>query len=578
MAVAYKGFQLWVVDAATLENIAYLRDFEYTITSSTTDFKGWTSRTTLEQSRERLSAAGIDVLQIISITTRGGAANDEGDALRSLIPATVSLEPFTGYANQRLKTVNPDSGYYAISGVIDSSSLVPIGSWSFYNDTGTLMGQGYFIFRERNQCGFSCITDFDGTVPNSGNLRMPSIAHNSNGYLVANVGAQSLNLTPQMALWFNSIGPLVPPPPPDTDPYAPGGYSDHTGGGGGFDSTSDPVDFPPLPTLSAIGTGFVTLYVPTAVQIQNLAQYMWNADLATLDFWKKIVADPIDLILGLNIVPVLAPVAGQRSVNVGFIDTGVSMNYTNSQYVEVDCGSIQVPEYWGAYLDYSPYTRIEIYLPYCGYHAIDADEVVGKTVHVKYHVDIISGSLVAYVKCDNSVLYEFAGSCASSIPVTSSQYGDQVVAAATLFAQVVSLPAAGMAASAGAAGAAKAMQAAGENPDNYRKNIEAANVADQWADAASTITKMKPNIARSGVIGGMAGQLSIQKPYLVITRPRQSLPAGQNRYKGYPSNITSKLGDLSGFTEVSNIHLENIPCTLDEQSEIDQFLKTGVII
>lgn len=362
------------------------------------------------------------------------------------------------------------------------------------------------------------------------------------------------------------------------DPYADGGESGTGGGTGNFDGTSDSIDIPGLPTLSAIGTGFVTLYTPTVAQLHNLANYMWNADVTTLDFWKKIVADPIDLILGLNIVPVESTIAGTKSVNVGFIDTGIAMNYTNSQYVEVDCGSINVNEYWGAYLDYSPYTRAEIYLPYCGYHAIDADEIMGKTVTVKYHVDILSGACTAFVKCGQSVLYQFSGSCASAIPVTSSQYGDQVIAAATLAAQLASLPAMGAGAAASAAGAAGAMEAIGETESSYGHMLEARNIGTAIADAASTVTKMKPNIARSGAIGNMAGQLAIQTPYIILSRPRQCLPAYQNTYKGYPANITSTLGSLSGFTVVDSIHLENIPCTLDEQNEIDKFLKTGVII
>ena len=89
---------------------------------------------------------------------------------------------------------------------------------------------------------------------------------------------------------------------------------------------------------------------------------------------------------------------------------------------------------------------------------------------------------------------------------------------------------------------------------------------------------MKPRIQRSGSIGGAAGLMSIQKPYFILTRPRQALPENQNKYTGYPSFITSKLGDLTGMTYVYEIHLEGIPCTTEEQNEIENLLKSGVIL
>ena len=88
---------------------------------------------------------------------------------------------------------------------------------------------------------------------------------------------------------------------------------------------------------------------------------------------------------------------------------------------------------------------------------------------------------------------------------------------------------------------------------------------------------MKPTVEKSGAMGGTGGMLGVQTPYMILTRPRQALPRDQNKFIGYPSFITVRLGDLSGYTEIDSIHLENVPATESELSEIESLLKSGVI-
>ena len=96
--------------------------------------------------------------------------------------------------------------------------------------------------------------------------------------------------------------------------------------------------------------------------------------------------------------------------------------------------------------------------------------------------------------------------------------------------------------------------------------------------ASTAVNGLKPNVEKSGSMSGTGGMLGVQTPYLILTRPRQALPKRQNTFTGYPSFITSKLGSLSGYTEIEEIHLENIPGTEQEISEIENLLKRGVII
>lgn len=355
--------------------------------------------------------------------------------------------------------------------------------------------------------------------------------------------------------WYELDGTDVTTPT-DDDPFEPGGDSGTGGGNGDFDSTGDDIEIPSLPTLSASDTGFITLFNPSILQLKSLASYMWSGAF-DLNSFRKIFADPMNCILGLSIVPVTIPNGSSKEVKVGNISTGISMTTAGSQYVEVDCGSIAVNEYWGAYLDYDPYTKAEIYLPYVGSHPIAVDDIMRKTVTVKYHVDILSGACTAYVKCGSSVLYEFIGQCSSSIPVTGNDWTNVINGVLNIAGSIGTMVATGGLSAPISAGSA---------------------IAGGATIASTAINSMKPSIEKSGSMSGTGGMLSVQTPYLILTRPRQALPTGQNSFMGYPSFITENLGSLTGYTEIESIHLDNVPATNAELNEIETLLRKGVIL
>lgn len=346
--------------------------------------------------------------------------------------------------------------------------------------------------------------------------------------------------------WLNSIIFT-----PTTDPYDQGGTSGTGGGTGDFDGTGDDIQIPGLPSFSATDTGMISLYAPTVADLKALANYLWGS--LDITNWNRILTDPLQAVLGLSIVPVSAAKGSQKSVWVGNINTGVNMTQYATQYAEVDCGTLNVNEYWGGYLDYDPYTKAELYLPYIGARPIAVDDIMGKSVHVVYHVDILSGACVAYVEVDGTVLYNFIGQCSCSIPISGGDWTNVlngVLQIASAVGMMVATEGASIPATIGAAGSA----------------------------ASGMVNAMRPNIEKSGAMSGMGGMMGVQTPYLILTRPRQCLPANQNRIEGYPSFITAQLGELTGFTMVHKIELFDIGATREEYAEIEQLLMEGVIL
>ena len=361
---------------------------------------------------------------------------------------------------------------------------------------------------------------------------------------------------------------------PGIDPYNPTPEDETTdaGGDGDHDDTSDPIDFPSLPSVSAVDAGFITLYRPDAQDLRDLASYLWSSPLNIWDDVKKIVSKPMDCILGLSIVPVNPSVGTPKTIKIGNVSTGVSSYPVTSQYVEVNCGSINVKEFWGAYLDYEPYTKAEIYLPYIGTHPISIDDIMGKTVAIKYHVDLVSGSCTAYVKCGNSVLYSFIGQCSSSIPINGNDWTNVINGVLSIATAIGSMVATG------GSSAPMSANATPQQIEHAEKMHRAAMIRQGGAVASTAVNVLKPSIGKSGSMSGTGGLMAIQKPYLILTRPKQAVPGSQNHYMGYPSFITSILSSVSGYTEVEEVHLDNIPATDIEISEIEDLLKGGVYL
>ena len=346
----------------------------------------------------------------------------------------------------------------------------------------------------------------------------------------------------------------------DTDnPYGNYGNSG-IGGGNGHGGDIDSVEgtpIPDLPSISAAELGFITIYNPSRSQLFALSDFLWSG-LFDLDTYKKLFSDPMQSIIGLAIVPVAPTIAGNKNVMFGTIDSGVSMPYLSTQYVQFNCGDVTIEDYIGSFLDFSPYTKISIYLPYIGIHELSPDDIMNDTINVTYNIDVLSGACGAFISsAKKGVLYSYNGSCISNIPLTSINFSSAIQNA-------VSAVCSGAAMIAGVVTEAAPLTAAG-----------AIGLLGNGANAA---LNSKPTVQRSGSLGGSAGVLSVQKPYLIIERPNLSVPANVQKMVGQCSNITAYLGNLSGFTMVEYVHLQGIPATDEEIQEIEALLKEGVIL
>lgn len=336
---------------------------------------------------------------------------------------------------------------------------------------------------------------------------------------------------------------------------------------GDFDFNSDEIDFPDMPTLSALDSGMTAMYEMTNTQLQHLSQFLWSP-LFDLDTFKKMFNDPMQAILNISIVPVDVTTGGTAGagIRIGNINTGVDGTRIASPYKIIDFGSINLNLCWGNFADFSPYTKLSIFLPYVGVQQLSIDDVMGGTIQLKAYCDVLTGSVQYVLKSKqsnlrshghDSVLYTWGGNCQYQIPLSAS---NMTAVVNSIISTTTSV--------AGATIAAVASEG----------TLAPAAIVGAVGSTASNVANAKTSIQRGGGLGGAVGLFGIQKPYLILERPELIIDSTYDATMGVPNENGDYIKNYTGFVQVKACNLSIPGATAEELSEIDSLLKGGVLV
>lgn len=311
-------------------------------------------------------------------------------------------------------------------------------------------------------------------------------------------------------------------------------------------SGDSPIVVPATGSASAL----YAIYNPTLSQINAFGAWLWSDNF--IDQIKKLFNDPMQAIIGLHKVYATPATSGAQNIKVGYLDSGVSANVVSNQYTTIDCGTVTLSEYFHNVFDYSPYTQINLYLPFIGIVNLDNADVMRSSIHIVYHVDVFSGACLAEVKVTRDgaggTLYQYTGNASVTLPISSGSYMGIVTSIASI--------AGGIAGTIASGGAALPM----------------------LASAAGSALNARAKVEHSGGFSGNAGAMGGKIPYLIISRPQVALANNFQKYIGYPANYTTKLSNCSGYVKVLECHIENVNATNSELTEIETLLKEGIIV
>ena len=384
------------------------------------------------------------------------------------------------------------------------------------------------------------------------------------------------------AVWLCDISNTILNDPYWFDPVADS-YEEPTGTGDGEggnipdlpvapDYPDDDIDFPGLPTgADAFGFSRLKLYKPSASQLGNALDILYSdVTESTLELIiesiKKWIYKPDQYCISLMLSAVSASTTTSETVKFGKYDSEVSVPVVSSQWHIVDCGSINVPLKFGSFIDFEPHAKVKLYLPYIGFRTLNANEVIGGTLYIKYYVDILSGAAVCMVKIvrsgsSSSILYTFDCNVCMQVPLTAETYTGMI-------SQLISAGVAAIGMGAGIAatgGAATPLVVSGT-----------ASIGAQLASAATGVTA--PEMTQSGNLSANTGVLCHPKPYVCVQMPVPTTPSNYSQIKGRPSNIYMNVGRCKGLTVFKDLHVDISGATQEERDAIKAAFQRGVMI
>ena len=406
------------------------------------------------------------------------------------------------------------------------------------------------------------------------------------------------------------IQPYVPPdPPPDDEPYRPTPDPDPDP-----DPNPDPrpdpdpdppppdptplpdgivpvppIPNPPLPFDSS--HGLISVYNPTSAELYAFADWLWvtYAD-ATID---KIWNNPFDGIITLFELYCDPTIDGRKNIRSGFLDSGIAAD-TVSRYTEINCGTLGIPEYYGDYFDYSPYSKAHIYLPFIGIQELNVDDIVGHYVNVTYRIDEYNGSCIAMITVAkvgklngvdyeySNVMYQFSGSCSVELPLTGGSQASirAGMMTADAYQQAANISATGqlIGGIASTIGGVLSLNAGGIGSGISQMVGAAGTQAYGQAQALGNMLSGKSTVQKSGQFGASHGALGIKKPFIVITRPKQIEVKNYNMLYGYPAHKMVTIGTCKGYLRCREVHVLSTTATDEEKSLIESLLKSGVYV
>lgn len=289
-----------------------------------------------------------------------------------------------------------------------------------------------------------------------------------------------------------------------------------------------------------------TIYRDTGTKVGDLATFLWGNDF-DLSSLKLVNNNPIENIISLRRSPFEFSAITQSNVLLGNVDTGVSMNVVSEDY-EATVGTFKIEQAYGNFLDFAPFTIIDLYLPFVGYVELDPIMVMNKSCTLKVYVDALNMVGKYQLLTYNNILvgeWEFQGG--EEIPISASNNAQHMASIiGSLASTVVSVATGHLGGALNGLGNALTSQ-------------------------VHTTTSGKPTANTS--------LLTSTEAFLRISYPKYQENIKYGHTIGYMCQRTHVLNELTGFTKLNDtIDLQGINATEEEKETLRGILTNGFYI
>lgn len=362
--------------------------------------------------------------------------------------------------------------------------------------------------------------------------------------------------------WSGDSNHTVPDAPPSPAPS------------GDDEDNNDPI----ATTGAPFASGLCNYYALTAgsVLLEHISEAMgtWDIDTTKKDLYRNLIS--------CKLIKPPAPIP--TSGSAPFTIYGVKPQYQGADISlpvingnpDNTFGPYSISRKFNDFRDYAPYSKAEIFLPYCGWCALPS-HIIGRSVTVKYFTDIIAATCKAVVFCNNNVVAEAAGVIGLDIPFAAENVGAKMEA---INAGLLATAAGGVQLAAGVGSMVSTKSTAGlkgaasglsQYISGYTQMSMACN--ENWTEISG----------KNGDGCALAGATNI---IIKVTRPKYGssstppyVPAGYAHNVGYVSNKEITLGSAQGLVICDNADTSGISGATDaERAEIKRVLETGIYV
>lgn len=360
--------------------------------------------------------------------------------------------------------------------------------------------------------------------------------------------------------------PVTPPEP--TPPPSPG---------------DDEVDMPLY--ASSYGAGLTHYYVFTKDSgvLQQISDAMstWDLQNTGKDLFRNLISCK------------LVRVGAVPAENSTFVIYGEELQYQGDAITiqavtgnpTLDLGEYTIDRFYNDFRDYEPFTKVEMFVPFCGWVPLPS-HVVGNKVSGTLIIDIINATCKAVIKCSKTVVAEAAGVCGLDVPFVAENVGMKmagIASAMTTYGKSASGAAAAIAAGAAGTAVGGTTGAAIAGIAASGKIIEGVGAAAQlYAQCNANYTEICGKTGDGCNIGGLDSvYIKVQRPNykkLGFSAPLY-VPDGFAHSSGFMALKQKKISECTGYIECGNVDTSGISgATERERSIIKAYLESGVIV
>jgi hypothetical protein len=332
---------------------------------------------------------------------------------------------------------------------------------------------------------------------------------------------------------------------------------------------------------AAFGEGlshyYVTTVGSTVLNDISAAMSTWDINNTGKDLYRNLLSCRITKV---------GPIPSESGT---FVIYGEELQYNGSPITitkitgnpSMDLGEYEILPKFNDFRDYAPFTKIEMFIPYCGWVSLPShvmsSEDNPKIITGTLLCDIIAGTCKAVIKCNDTVIAEASGFTAIDVPFTGENVGMKMAGIASSItsygnqaAKTVGSVASG--AMTGGAGAGAAL---------------AGGLVGMLGSYAQMYSAFNANYTEiCGKTGDGCNVAGLGKVYIKIQRPKAGdteapyyVPANYAHSTGFMSMRQKSISECSGLIVCANVDTSGISgATARERAEIKRLLETGIYV